>query len=76
MNALAHFPPTRTAALERLQAFLPHTGRDYAARRNYDLGAGNHAGVSTLSPYIRHRLLTEQEVLNATLARFSLSSAE
>ncbi|MEO0390001.1 MAG: FAD-binding domain-containing protein [Pseudomonadota bacterium] len=76
MQALDHFPPTRTAALERLAAFVPHAGRDYAARRNYDLGPGQHSGVSQLSPYIRHRMLTEPEVLRATLGRFAPSSAE
>ena len=70
------FTPTRTAALAQLQTFLPHAGRDYAARRNFDLGAGRHTGVSTLSPYIRTRLLTEADVLTAVLGRFALSSAE
>ncbi|MCR9158899.1 MAG: DNA photolyase [Rhodobacteraceae bacterium] len=70
------FPPTRTAALEKLQAFVPKAGRDYAAQRNYDRGPGQHDNVSTLSPYLRHRILTETEVLEAVLGRFSLSSAE
>ncbi|WP_422828098.1 FAD-binding domain-containing protein [Thalassococcus sp. BH17M4-6] len=76
MDALQHFPPTRTEALTRLQKFVPHAGRDYAARRNFDLGPGQHSGVSTLSPYLRHRLLTEEEVLRATLGRHSRSAAE
>ncbi|WP_147110928.1 FAD-binding domain-containing protein [Tateyamaria sp. syn59] len=75
-DALTRFPPTRTVALERLNRFIPHAGRDYAARRNYDLGRDGHDGVSTLSPYIRARLLTEAEVLEATLARHSASAAE
>jgi len=70
----ATFPPTRTAALDRLSAFLPHAGRDYASLRNYD--RPGHPHVSRLSPYIRRRLLTEPEVLEAVLGRFSLSSAE
>lgn len=68
--------PNRIAALEQLKAFLPRTGRDYAARRNYDLGAGRHDGVSCLSPYLRHRLVLEQEVIAAVTARFSPSTAE
>ncbi|WP_299405312.1 FAD-binding domain-containing protein [uncultured Roseobacter sp.] len=76
MNALEIFVPTRTAALERLARFLPDAGRNYAARRNYDLGPGAHAGVSTLSPYLRCRLITEAEVLEAVLARHSLTAAE
>ena len=70
------FPPTRTAALEKLSAFVPKAARDYAAQRNYDRGPGQHTSVSTLSPYLRHRLLTESEVLEAVLGRYSLSSAE
>lgn len=76
MNSTTHFPANRTAALERLQDFVPRAGRDYAARRNYDLGPGKHTGVSTLSPYIRTRLVTEEEVLRAVLGRYALSSAE
>ncbi|NSX55557.1 FAD-binding domain-containing protein [Parasulfitobacter algicola] len=68
------FPPTRTAALQALSAFVPKAGKDYASGRNYDLAG--HPHVSTLSPYIRHRLITEQEVLQAVLGRFSLSSAQ
>ncbi|MEL6700881.1 MAG: FAD-binding domain-containing protein [Pseudomonadota bacterium] len=73
---MIEFAPTRTAALERLSDFAPHAGRDYASLRNYDLGHEGHPHVSTLSPYVRHRALTEGEVLDAVLGRFSLSSAE
>ncbi len=66
------FEANHTAALSRLQAFVPHAGRDYASKRNYD----DTAGVSTLSPYIRHRIITEAEVIEATLARHSLQAAE
>ena len=70
------FPATRIEALNRLKSFLPKAGRDYAAKRNFDLPAADHPHVSKLSPYLRHRLLTEDEVVQAVLARWSLSSAE
>ncbi|WP_292064572.1 FAD-binding domain-containing protein [Marivita sp. XM-24bin2] len=70
------FPPNRTAALEKLAGFVPKAARDYAAQRNYDRGPGKHDNVSTLSPYLRHRLITEAEVLEAVLGRYALSSAE
>ncbi len=70
------FFPTRTAALERLSTFIPKAGSAYAARRNYDLGPGQHGNVSTLSPYLRCRLITEEEVLRAVLARHSPQAAE
>ena len=70
------FTPTRTAGLERLSQFIPRAGSAYARMRNHDLGAGQHAHVSTLSPWIRHRLVTEAEVLDAVLARHALTAAE
>jgi deoxyribodipyrimidine photo-lyase len=68
--------PTRSAGQQRLTAFVPHAGRAYAAKRNFDYGAGLHASVSTLSPYIRHRLITESEVVAAVLQAHSASAAE
>jgi len=58
--------PTRAAGLARLSAFLPRAGLSYAARRNEDLPG--HPHVSGLSPWIRHRLVTEAEVIAATRA--------
>jgi len=71
-----HFPATRTAALEKLNKFVPKSGRDYAAGRNFDLPDQDHPHVSKLSPYLRHRILTEHETLEAVLGRYALSSAE
>ena len=70
------FPPERAAALAHLRDFLPHAGSDYARLRNYDLPEQNHPHVSRLSPYLRHRVITELEVVEATLARFSLKTSE
>lgn len=57
--------PTRSEGLARLARFLPRAGRDYAALRNLDLPG--HPHVSILSPWLRHRLVTEAEVIDATL---------
>ena len=54
----------RAAGLDRLAHFLPRAGVAYAARRNEDLPG--HPHVSGLSPWIRHRLVTEAEVITAT----------
>jgi deoxyribodipyrimidine photo-lyase len=70
------FPATRFAAQSRLSAFAPYAGRDYAAGRNTDNGTDGHAHVSLLSPYIRHRLITEREAVQAVLGKHSLSAAE
>ena len=59
------FTPSRAAGLDRLATFLPRAGSDYAALRNLDLPGHRH--VSTLSPWLRHRLVTEAEVIDAVL---------
>ncbi len=68
------FPPTRAAALQRLQQFLPRAGQDYARNRNLDLPGQPH--VSALSPWLRHRLLTEAEVIAAAVDRHGRIAAE
>ena len=68
--------PTRLEGLRRLDEFLPHAGRDYADRRNYDLGPDDRSNVSVLSPYLRHRLITEQEVFGAVLDRHGYRGGE
>ncbi len=67
---------SRAAGLDRIDRFVPSAGTDYARRRNFDFGPDNRGNVSLLSPYIRHRLILEQEVLRATLACHSRSAAD
>jgi deoxyribodipyrimidine photo-lyase len=67
--------PTRAAGLDALDDFVPRTGRAYARDRNLDLGPSRD-NVSGLSPYLRHRLLTEQEVVAAVLGDHTLGAAE
>ena len=57
--------PTRDAALLRLGEFVPYMGRSYATGRNCDPGPLGERTVSRLSPYIRHRLLLEEEIVQA-----------
>ncbi|MBF9043806.1 DNA photolyase [Rhodobacterales bacterium HKCCE4037] len=70
------FPPTRAEALARLHTFVPKAGRDYAENRNFDRPDRGHPHVSQLSPYLRHRLVTEPEVCAAVLDRHSFEAAE
>ncbi len=67
---------TRQDGLDRLENFLPRAGRGYARTRNHDLGPEERDNVSMLSPWIRHRLLTEQEIIAAVLDQHSASAAE
>lgn len=70
------FEPTCAAGLARLAAFAPRTGRDYAVLRNTDEGPGLRLNVSMLSPYLRYRMITEEQVLATVLDRFSWTTAE
>ena len=59
---LSAFPPGRRAGLERLRRF--NVGR-YAGSRNF---AGEKRGVSGLSPYVRHGLVTLPEARDHAIA--------
>lgn len=69
-------PATRAEGLARLQAFVPRMGRRYAACRNYDRGPGQHRDVSCLSPWLRRRLVTEEETVIAALQAHGPDGAE
>lgn len=69
------FPLSRAAAEARLAAFLPHAGRAYAERRNDEQGPGRHQAVSRLSAALRRRLISEEEVARAVVARHGQHAA-
>ncbi len=71
-----HTKATREEGLARLEAFLPQAGTAYARKRNHDVGPQARDHVSLLSPYLRHRLILEEEVLTQTLRKHSFSAAE
>ena len=67
------FPTTRADALAAWAAFKPRLP-EYDAARN-DLRPG-HRAVSRLSPAIRHRLITEHELVADTLASYPFGRVE
>jgi deoxyribodipyrimidine photo-lyase len=70
------FAPSRHAAARRLAEFVARAGQAYTDDRNYDHGPLRRGNISMLSPYVRHRLITEREVCAAVLAQHSLQAAE
>lgn len=76
MTAAGRTAATRAAAKNALDTFVPRAGRHYARERNFDLGPGDRHNVSVLSPYLRHRLILEEEVLAAVLDEHGLSDAQ
>lgn len=69
-------PPTRAAGLARLNSFSQAMGRRYAATRNHDYGPDDRSNVSMLSGHIRHRLITEAEVVSAAINAHGFDAAE
>lgn len=66
-------PSSRAAALEQLAAFVPKAPL-YARDRNHV--QPGHPAVSRLSPAIRHRLISEDEVAAAVLGRHAAGRVE
>lgn len=66
---------SRTAGISKLTTFIAQSLTHYSKARNFDFGPSRRSNVSGLSPYIRHRLVLESEVLDASLQRRSLTSA-
>ena len=73
---MGNWPATQNAAWGKLAEFVPRAGRQYASNRNYDLGPTDRSNVSMLSPWIRHRTLTEERVTTAVLQKHGLHQAE
>jgi deoxyribodipyrimidine photo-lyase len=70
------WPATRAEGLRRLDAFTPRMGGHYAKKRNFDWGPEERGNVSLLSPYLRRRLVTEEEAVRAALDAHAVSACE
>ncbi len=66
----------REQSLDKLDNFVSSEILSYSSKRNYDLGPSNRTNISTLSPYIRKRILHEKEVINKCLKYHSLNKIE
>ena len=68
--------PTRAAGEATLRAFAPRMGKGYTNGRNHDRGAGKHRDVSMLSPYLRRRLVLEQDAVATAVLEHGAEGAE
>ena len=69
------FPYSRAHVLKNFERYSSNELRFYSRKRNFDLGSP-HKDVSKLSPYLRRRLLSENEVLKVALREHTPSSLE
>lgn len=67
---------TRARALSGLEDFLQNKLSRYERERNTDYGSAAENVVSGLSPFVRHRLLSEEEIVKEVLRRGSFDQFE
>ena len=63
--------PERAEGLARLDSFSIINLTAYADERNYDYGVENRSNVSVLSPWVRRRLISEEEIIESLLITHS-----
>ncbi len=71
-----NFIASRASAIEKLDHFVENNLLDYSKKRNFDYGPEKRSNVSCLSPYITHGIISELEVINRSLKKFSFSKNE
>ena len=69
------FPTKKSQVIENLINFSAKELSKYSKKRNYDLGPP-HKNVSKLSPYLRTRFITEEEVLKIAVSNNNIKNIE
>ncbi|MBD1169347.1 DNA photolyase [Pelagibacterales bacterium SAG-MED08] len=70
------FEASRAKAIEKLNHFVENNLSEYSKLRNFDFGLENRSNVSCLSPYITHGIISEKEIINKSLNKFSFAKNE
>ena len=70
------FEASRAKAIEKLNHFVENNLSEYSKLRNFDFGSENRSNVSCLSPYITHGIISEKEIINKSLNKFSFAKNE
>ena len=71
-----NFGTSRASAIENLNKFVNQNLFEYSKLRNFDFGPENKSNTSCLSPYITHGVISELEVIEKSLNKFSFSKNE
>ena len=71
-----NFEASRAKALDKLNYFVENNLSEYSKLRNFDFGPENRSNISCLSPYITHGIISEKEVIEKALGKFSFSKNE
>ena len=70
------FEASRAKALDKLNHFVESNLSQYSKLRNFDFGPDNRSNISCLSPYITHGIISELEVIDKSLKKFSFTKNE
>ena len=70
------FEASRAKAIEKLNHFVENNLSEYSKLRNFDFGSENRSNVSCLSPYITHGIISEKEIINKSLNKFTFAKNE
>ena len=70
------FEASRAKAVDKLNYFVESNLSQYSKLRNFDFGPDNRSNISCLSPYITHGIISELEVIDKSLKKFSFAKNE
>ena len=69
------FPTKKSEVIEKFTNFSEKELSSYSKKRNFDFGPP-HTNVSKLSPYLRTRFITEEEVLKISFTKNNIKNIE
>ena len=67
---------TQSRAKDIANDFIENRLHQYETKRNYDYGPGKHTNVSVLSPYLRHRVITEEYLIKTAIKKYPAPKIE
>jgi deoxyribodipyrimidine photo-lyase len=70
------FKVSRVEAINELNQFIESNLLGYSKLRNFDFGPQKRDNTSCLSPYVTHGLVSEMEIINKSLKKFSFVKNE
>ena len=72
---MTQFPFTKSEVITNLVNFSQNELHNYTSNRNFDYGPPHH-NVSKISPYLRRRFISENEVLRIVLKDHKINNIE
>ena len=71
-----NFEPSRNFAIKKLNNFIEKNLIEYSKLRNFDYGPNQRTNISCLSPYVSHGIISEKEIIDKSLKKYSFIKNE